>query len=201
VAVIADIQDGSEVADSINATGGSAVFRRTDATQAEQVAGTVRHALDLEGRIDVLLNCVGVYRPGSTVDSSGEDFDATFAVNVKSHHVACRAVLPHMLEAESGSIVNLSSNGGIMGWPADPIYCASKHAVIGQTRALAVASAAKNVRVNNALCAGPIDTPMLRRIGSGDFEEKTGAALPVDGGKAAGTMPADRYRLDFKIRR
>jgi hypothetical protein len=105
VAVIADIQDGSEVADSINATGGSAVFRRTDATQAEQVAGTVRHALDLEGRVDVLL------------------------------------------------------------------------------------------------CPGPIDIPMLCGIGSGDFEEKTGAALPLDGGKAAGTMPADRYRLDFPIRR
>jgi NAD(P)-dependent dehydrogenase (short-subunit alcohol dehydrogenase family) len=177
------------------------VFRRTDATQAEQVAGTVRHALDLEGRIDVLLNCAGVYRPGSTVDSSGEDFDVTFAVNVKSHYLACRAVLPHMLEAESGSIVNLSSNGGIMGRPADPIYCASKHAVIGLTRALAVATAAKNVRVNNALCPGPIDTPMLCGIGSGDFEEKAGAALPVDGGKAAGTMPADRYRLAFPIRR
>jgi len=232
--VIADIQDGSEVAESISAAGGSAVFHRTDATQAEQVAGTVRQALDLEGRIDVLLNCVGVYRPGSIVDSEEEDFDVTFAVNVKSHYLACRAVLPHMLAAESGSIVNLSSNGGIMGRPADPIYCASKHAIIGLTRALAVAYAAANVRVN-ALCPGPIDTPMLRGIGSGDFEEMlphylascpaaraggadevaaaavflasdesrfiTGAALPVDGGKAAGTMPADRYRLDFKIRR
>jgi len=232
--VIADIQDGSEVAASISAAGGSAVFHRTDTTQAEQVAGTVRHTFALEGRIDVLLNSVGVYRPGSIVDSDEEDFDVTFAVNVKSCYLACRAVLPHMLEAESGSIVNLSSNGGIMGRPADPIYCASKHAIIGLTRALAVAYAAANVRIN-ALCPGPIDTPMLRGIGGGDFEEMlpnylascpaarvggadevaaaavflasdesrfiTGAALPVDGGKAAGSMPADRYRLDFTIRR
>lgn len=232
--VIADIQDGSEVADSISAAGGSAVFQRTDMTRAEQVATTVRHTLDLEGRIDVLLNSVGVYRPGSIIDSDEADFDVTFTVNVKSCYLACRAVLPYMLEAEAGSIVNLSSNGGIMGRPADPIYCASKHAIIGLTRSLAVAYAAANVRVN-ALCPGPIDTPMLRGVGSGDFEEMlphylascpaarvgdaeevaaaavflasdesrfiTGAALPVDGGKAAGSMPADRYRLDFTIRR
>jgi NAD(P)-dependent dehydrogenase (short-subunit alcohol dehydrogenase family) len=232
--VIADIQDGSEVVDSISAAGGSAVFQPTDATQAAQVASVVRRALDVEGRIDVLLNSVGVYRPGSILDSDEDDFDITFTVNVKSHYLACQAVLPHMLEAESGSIVNLSSNGGIMGRPGDPIYCASKHAIIGLTRALAVAYAASNVRVN-ALCPGPIDTPMLRGVGSGDFEAMlphylatcpaarvghaeevaaaalflasdesrfiTGAALPVDGGKAAGSMPADRYRLDFTIRR
>lgn len=232
--VIADIQDGSEVVGSISAAGGSAVFQRTDATQAEQVASAVQHTLDLEGRIDVLMNSVGVYRPGSIIDSDEEDFDVTFTVNVKSYYLACRAVLPHMLKAEAGSIVNLSSNGGIMGRPADPIYCASKHAIIGLTRSLAVAYAASNVRVN-ALCPGPIDTPMLRGVGRGDFEEMlpqylascpaarvggaeevaaaavflasdesrfiTGAALPVDGGKAAGSMPADRYRLDFTIRR
>ena len=232
--VIADIQDGSKVADSIVASGGSAVFQRTDATEKGQVANAVRRALDLGGTIDVLLNCVGVYRPGSIIDSDEEDFDVTFRVNVKSHYLACRAVLPHMLKAEAGSIINLSSNGGIMGRPADPIYCASKHAIIGLTRALAVAYAAANVRIN-ALCPGPIDTPMLRGFGSGDFEEMlplylascpaarvghpeevaaaavflasdesrfiTGAAIPVDGGKAAGTMPADRYRLDFTIRR
>lgn len=232
--VIADIQDGSEVARSISAVGGSAVFQRTDATRADQVASTVQYTLDLEGRIDILVNSVGVYRPGSIIDSVEEDFDVTFTVNVKSCYLACRGVLPHMLKAEAGSIVNLSSNGGIMGRPGDPIYCASKHAIIGLTRSLAVAYAASNVRVN-ALCPGPIDTPMLRSTGSGDFEEMlpqylascpaarvgdpeevaaaalflasdesrfiTGAALPVDGGKAAGSMPADRYRLDFPIRR
>ena len=232
--VLADIQDGSKVVDLIAASGGSAVFQRTDATEKDQVENAVRCALDLGGTIDVLLNCVGVYRPGSIIDSDEEDFDVTFRVNVKSHYLACQAVLPHMLKAEAGSIINLSSNGGIMGRPADPIYCASKHAIIGLTRALAVAYAAANVRIN-ALCPGPIDTPMLRGFGSGDFEEMlplylascpaarvghpeevaaaavflasdesrfiTGAAIPVDGGKAAGTMPADRYRLDFTIRR
>ena len=231
--VIADIQDGSEVVRSIGAGGGSAWFQRTDATQADQVARTVQYTLDLEGRIDVLLNSVGVYRPGSIIDSVEEDFDVTFTVNVKSCYLTCRAVLPHMVRAEAGSIVNLSSNGGIMGRPADPIYCASKHAIIGLTRSLAVAYAAANVRIN-ALCPGPIDTPMLRSTG-GDFEEMlphylascpaarvgdpeevaaaalflasdesrfiTGAALPIDGGKAAGSMPAERYRLDFPIRR
>jgi NAD(P)-dependent dehydrogenase (short-subunit alcohol dehydrogenase family) len=231
---IADVRDGSGVVAAAEAAGGSAISLRCDVTRSNEVVDAVRAVLERFGRIDVLMNSVGVYRPASIVDSTEEDFDVTFAVNVKSHYLCCREVLPRMLEAEAGSIINVASNGGIMGRPADPVYCASKHAIVGLTRALAVAHAASNVRVN-ALCPGPIDTPMLRGIGGADFEAMlpsylascpaarvgeasevaaaavflasdesrfiTGVALPVDGGKAAGTMPADRYRLDFKIRR
>jgi len=231
---VADIRDGTDVVDAVEAAGGSAIHLQSDVTQARDVVEAVRQTLKCYGRIDVLMNSVGVYRPAPIVDSMEEDFDVTFAVNVKSHYLSCREVLPHMLRTEAGSIINVSSNGGIMGRPADPVYCASKHAIVGLTRALAVAYAASNVRIN-ALCPGPIDTPMLRGIGGADFEDMlpsylascpaarvgeagevaaaalflasdesrfiTGVALPVDGGKAAGTMPADRYRLDFKIRR
>ncbi len=232
--LIADVADAPQSAGAADEGAGEIVSRRADLTSADAVAGITADAIARWGRIDVLMNCVGIYLPAPILESTEADFDRTFAINVKSHYLTCRAVLPHMLSAERGSIINVASNGGIMGRPGDPIYCASKHAIVGLTRSLAVAYAAQNVRVN-ALCPGPIDTPMLRGGGSADFESMlpqflascpaarvgdaaevaaaalflasdesgfiTGAAIPIDGGKAAGSMPGDRYRLDFKIRR
>ena len=234
IADIAQIADATDIADSAGPTAGDVLYERADLTNAEQVARVIAGVVERWGRIDVLMNSVGIYLPAPITESTESDFDRTFTINVKSHYLTCRAVVPHMLAAESGSIINVSSNGGIMGRPGDPIYCASKHAIVGLTRSLAVAYAARNVRVN-ALCPGPIDTPMLRGISDGDFDGLlpqylascpaarlgdpsevaaaslflasdesafiTGAAIPIDGGKGAGSMTGDRYRLDFKIAR
>jgi hypothetical protein len=139
-----------------------------------------------------------------------------------------------MLKGGKGSVINMSSSGGLLARASDPVYSASKHAVMGLTKALAVTYANANIRVN-ALCPGPIATPMLwgtaqtkeerrarlpailatcpaARYGSADdvaraavflaSDESTfvsGVGLAVDGAKAAGVMPIDRYRLDFEI--
>lgn len=122
---------------------------------------------------------------------------------------------------------------GLIGRPADPLYDASKHAITGLTKSMAVAYAQQGIRVN-AVCPGPVDTPLMRgTMSDEEFQAKvpgfvastpaariaraaevaaavvflapdespavTGAALPVDGGKAAGVLPADRYRLDVEI--
>jgi NAD(P)-dependent dehydrogenase (short-subunit alcohol dehydrogenase family) len=204
-------------------------FAKVDATVPEDVSAFVSAALQRSGRIDILVNNVGRVLARSVVDTEPAEFDDVMRVNVKSAYLGCRAVLPGMIERRSGSIITMSSNGGLIGRPGDPIYNASKHALIGLTRSLAVAYAHLGIRVN-AVCPGPIDTPMLRSlVPEGEFDQRvpalvastpaarvgradevaqavvflgsdesafiTGAAIPVDGGKAAGVMPNDRYRM------
>lgn len=205
-----------------------------DATDPAPVGDFFARVYGEVGRIDGLLNNVGIHLPKSIVDATPEEFDLIFRVNVRPAYLACRAVVPGMIERRRGSIVNMSSNGGLMGRPGDPLYNASKHAIIGLTRSLAVAYAHEGLRVN-AVCPGPVDTPMLRmgisseeefaarlpqlvastpaaRVADPDevaaavvfllSDESTfinGAAIPVDGAKAAGAMPPDRYRTDFRL--
>lgn len=138
-----------------------AVAFRLDATDAEQVSAFVGKVLDQHGRIDVLFNNVGIHYASSVPDSNPDEFDRVMRVNVRSHYLMCRAVLPTMIEATSGSIINMSSHGGVTGRPGDPIYNASKHAVSGLTRSIAVAYAHLGIRANG-VAPGAIDTPMLR---------------------------------------
>lgn len=132
-----------------------------DATDVDQVASFVDGIIASYGRVDVLFNNVGIHYAASLPDSDPEEFDRVMRVNVRSHYLMCRAVLPQMIEARSGAIVNMSSHGGITGRPGDPIYNASKHAVSGLTRSIAVAYAHLGIRAN-AVAPGAIDTPMLR---------------------------------------
>jgi len=209
-------------------------FAEVDATDPPQVMAFIGSVVERYGRIDVLFNNVGRNLPKAILDVEPEEFDDIFRVNVKSAYLGCRAVLPHMIERRAGSIINMSSNGGIIGRPADPVYNATKNAVVGLTRSLAVEYAHLRIRVN-AICPGPIDTPMLRELAPSDeaFIERlplfvattpaarmgqadevarsvvflasdesrfiTGVALPIDGGKAAGVMPIDRYRTDLPL--
>lgn len=143
-----------------------------DATDQAALRAFLDNALAGTGYVDILVNNAGIHLPKSILDTTPEDFDRVFGVNIKPMFLACKHVLPSMLARGRGSIVNTSSNGGIMGRPGDPIYNASKHAIIGLTKSLAVAYAQQGVRVN-AVCPGAIDTPMLRASvpGAGPYEE------------------------------
>ncbi|MEC3978626.1 SDR family NAD(P)-dependent oxidoreductase [Amycolatopsis sp. H20-H5] len=151
-----DIREPAEELDAAGYT-----HTTVDATDETQVDAFVREVVARAGRVDVLFANVGVHLGKSLVDTTLAEFDDIFALNVRTAFLATRAVLPHMLERKAGSIVITSSNGGVMGRPGDPVYNATKHALVGMMKSLAVAHSAKGIRVNT-INPGAIDTDMLR---------------------------------------
>ncbi len=153
VVTIADILEPGED------TGAS--FHGLDASDVGAVDELADLVLRQHGRIDVLYNNLGIHYSAQIPDSDPEEFDRVMRINVKSHYLTSRAFLPAMIGQESGSMVFMSSHGGIAGRPTDPVYNASKHAVTGLMRSIAVAYAHLGIRAN-AVAPGAVDTPMLR---------------------------------------
>jgi len=125
------------------------------------------------GPIDVLFNCAGFVHQGTILDCSEQDWDFSFDLNVKSMYRTCRAFLPAMLAAKKGNIINMSSGASsIKGAPNRFVYGATKAAVIGLTKALAVDVIRQGIRVN-AICPGTVESPSLeQRIAAlGDVEK------------------------------
>lgn len=108
--------------------------------------------------LDILCNIAGILKWGSSLDFSVEDFDRLLRVNATSVFAICQAALPHLLQSK-GCIVNTASSSAVIGTPYTVAYSASKHAVVGITKGLAIEFAAKGVRVN-AVCPGQVKTPM-----------------------------------------
>jgi NAD(P)-dependent dehydrogenase (short-subunit alcohol dehydrogenase family) len=113
------------------------------------------------GGIHILFNNAGIIRRASVVEISEEDWDAVIAVNVKSVFLMSREVIPIMVSAKLGSIINTASGWGLAGGPRAVAYCASKGAVVLLTKAMAIDHGRQRVRVN-CICPGDTDTAMLR---------------------------------------
>jgi 2-keto-3-deoxy-L-fuconate dehydrogenase len=132
------------------------------------------HSLAAElGTVDVLFNCVGYVHQGDILACERKDWDLSFDLNVTSMYHACRELLPGMLEASKGSIINMASVvSSIKGAPNRCAYATSKAAVIGFTKAIAADFVTKNIRCN-ALCPGTVETPSLieRMAALGDIED------------------------------
>ena len=121
------------------------------------------------GHCDVLVNNAGTIDVVQLVDTTVEQWERTFAVNVRGVFLACRRALPSMIERRAGTIVNVSSISGVPGpekFPGFVSYCASKAAVISLTEALAVEVKEHGVRVN-CVSPGAVDTPMWREVSGG----------------------------------
>jgi len=143
----------------IRAAGGVAHAHPADVTDADQVAALVAAAEEL-GDLRVAVTAAGTNRPGPARDYPLEDWDALFDVNVRAAFLTCRAVGASLLRrASGGSIVTLSSQMGSVGYPGRVAYCATKHAVEGMTKALAVEWARDGIRVN-AVAPTFVETPM-----------------------------------------
>lgn len=150
------------VAGEISALGGEALPLACDVTDREAVATAVAAAEDRLGPIDVLINNAGVADSSPFVTMDDELWDRMLAVNLTGTYLCMRAVLPGMFQRRRGRVINIASIAGKVGYAYTAAYCASKHAVLGLTRAVALEAASRHVTVN-AICPGWLDTDMTAR--------------------------------------
>jgi NAD(P)-dependent dehydrogenase (short-subunit alcohol dehydrogenase family) len=154
--------------DAANAVGDLQL--EVDVTDEAQVAGMYERTRTEHGRIDVLFNNAGISPPedGSVLDTPPDVWQRVQDVNVRSVYLCCRLGIPHLLETGGGSVINTASFVAGMGAATSQIsYTASKGAVLALSRELGVEFARRGVRVN-ALCPGPVNTPLLRELFAAD---------------------------------
>lgn len=139
----------------------SVTSKCADVTDEAQIREIVAETIEKYGRIDVLLNIAGIFDGFHTVLDTGNDFfEKVMRVNMYGPLYAVRAVLPHMLEADKGSIITVASIAGSVGFRGGLAYTMSKHAVVGMTKNIGFTYADTHVRIN-AVCPGGINTPLL----------------------------------------
>jgi NAD(P)-dependent dehydrogenase (short-subunit alcohol dehydrogenase family) len=163
---VADV-NGAAAEETVSLCPDGAAFASTlDVAEEEQVAATMAATAERFGGIDVLYNNAGISPDddASVLDTSVEAWDRVQAVNTRGVFLCCKHGIPHLLERGGGSVINVASFVAILGAATSQIsYSASKGAVLSMSRELGVQFARRGVRVN-ALCPGPVETPLLLNI-------------------------------------
>jgi NAD(P)-dependent dehydrogenase (short-subunit alcohol dehydrogenase family) len=182
--VVVDMDDekGGAAADEVHGS-----YVHCDVTDGEQVDAMVARAVETHGGIDVAFNNAGISPPDddSILDTGLDAWRRVQEVNLTSVYLCCKAVLPHMRAQGRGSIINTASFVAVMGAATSQIsYTASKGGVLAMSRELGVQFAREGIRVN-ALCPGPVDTPLLRELFAKDPERAARRLVHIPMGRFA----------------
>ncbi|HEY5907676.1 MAG TPA: SDR family NAD(P)-dependent oxidoreductase [Vicinamibacteria bacterium] len=158
------VEEARETAALVESRGGRALGLRLDVTDEESLEAAVRATVLAFGRLDGFVNNAGILRLGPALEAEPADFDAQLRVNAQALLLGCRVAARRMkAQGSGGSIVNVASNAGKVGYRNMAGYNASKAAVISLTRSLSLEWAEAKINVN-AVCPGGVDTPMLREV-------------------------------------
>jgi meso-butanediol dehydrogenase / (S,S)-butanediol dehydrogenase / diacetyl reductase len=162
--VIAEVMTDAaeEVAGKIRSLGVRSLVIKTDVSQKADADNLAARTIKEFGRIDILVNNAGVVLDASFLETQEPDWDRLFSINVKGVYLVTRAVVPHMMAARSGKIINIASRGGKEGQALLACYCATKFAVVGLTQAMAKEFAEYNINVND-VCPGLLWTEMMKQ--------------------------------------
>jgi NAD(P)-dependent dehydrogenase (short-subunit alcohol dehydrogenase family) len=174
-------EGGEETLRMVKQAGAEAIFVRTDVSKLAEVEALAAKVIATWGRMDCAFNNAGVDgRMAKLAECTEETWNRTIAVNLSGVFFCMKAEIPHMLRQGGGAIVNTASVAGLTGSPGLPAYVASKHGVVGLTRAAALEYGREKIRVN-CVCPGPIRTPMLGRLLTGrpEMEHRFASAEPL----------------------
>ena len=183
--VVSDINAsaGEETLSAIKERGGDGIFVHADVSKTSDVQSLVARVVETYGSLDCAYNNAGIegFRAGRLHEYPEETWDRLIDTNLKGIWLCLKYEIQQMLEQGGGVVVNAASVVGLVGGRRMSGYCASKHAIVGLTKAAALEYAQDHIRVN-AVCPGIIDTPMMDRITADrepGFKEAVGSRQPI----------------------
>lgn len=154
-----DEANGERVANEIGLE--RARFLRLNVAEKQECQSAAKDVLEEKGRLDILVNNAGIGHVGTLLETSEEDLDKLYAVNVRGIFSLTKAFLPSMVARNYGVIINIASIGGIIGIRDRLAYCTTKFAVVGFTKCIALDHARQGIRAN-AICPGRVETPFVK---------------------------------------